>query len=131
MIMVPSDSIELRLDGQAVAGLREQRLSLKRALVDRTDQSSTGWAQVSAFEKPVGAEISGHGVFISAETMDAVRMAFFEGAANAWSLELPGDGTWSGAFLVRHLEFTGRAEDLLAFSIRMTSTGPVTFTPGS
>ena len=131
MSLIPNDLARLSLDGEDVAGLTDRRFSLRRSLADRAHQGSDGWSEASSLENPIGAELSAQGLLVSNAALAAVRSAFLAGEARLWAFVLPGDGVWSGAFVLRSLDFSGKAEDLLSFSIRMVSDGPLSFTAES
>ncbi|MEM1381287.1 MAG: phage tail tube protein [Pseudomonadota bacterium] len=129
MTAVASDNAVLSLDGQAVAGITDRRLSLRRTLSSRAHADSNGWAETSALGAPLILDVDAQGLFISNAATSAVRGAFLAGGSDLWSLEIPGDGIWAGPFVLRALSFSGKAETLMTFRLQMTSNGPITFTP--
>lgn len=129
MSVVAADLAELRVGpGSLVSGLRRYRLSLDRP---SGDASAVGepWGRATALQRPARAELRAEGLFVSGEAAGLIREAFTDGTPCAFSLFLPGDGTWSGDFIVRDLVLNGRSEGEVGFSLRIVSAGPVTFTP--
>jgi len=129
MSIVAADSAMLALNGVAIAGVAKRTLSLSRSLADSTHAGSSGWQDQSALQAAARGELRVQGVFVSGAAMAGAREAFLGGEAEAWSLELPSDGTWSGQFLIRQFDLIGEAETELTFSLRLTSTGPLQFQP--
>lgn len=127
MTLVASDAAKLQLDGQTVSGITRRWLSLSRTLTDRTHDASSGWADYSSLEAPAKADLRAEGLFLSTAAMDSVRSIFLSGSAAPWSLVLPGDGVWAGQFYLNTLQFSGAAEAELTFSLRLVSTGQLSF----
>ncbi|NNU16983.1 hypothetical protein HK107_11695 [Parvularcula sp. ZS-1/3] len=113
-----------------VAGLTRRSLRLDRRPGDRTTRDGAGWQEAEALTGPASAELRGEGVFLSGTAMDFIRTVFLEGESEVFALA-SGGGEWRGRFLVRQLSFDGKAEDEMRFSIRLTSTGPVAFSPSN
>ncbi|NRA29687.1 MAG: hypothetical protein HRU11_05430 [Parvularculaceae bacterium] len=100
---------------------------MSRKLTDRTHAFSAGWADHSSRANPAQADLRAEGVFLSNDAMTSVRSAFLTGEAEPWALVLPGDGTWAGQFFVRDLQLSGVAESEISFSLRLLSSGPISF----
>ncbi|GGY53210.1 phage tail tube protein [Parvularcula lutaonensis] len=114
-----------------VAGLTRRSFTLSRPATDRSDEAGGGWSTASALAAPARAELRAEGVFLSGAAMSAVRTVFLGAAPESFTLHLPEDGSWTSDFLIRSLSFDGRAEGEVRFSIRLVSTGPVTFAPAN
>lgn len=109
-----------------VAGLARRSLRLERRPGDRTTLDGEGWQEIEALTGPASAELRGEGVFLSGTAMDFIRSVFLEGESEVFALTSVG-GEWRGRFLVRQLNFDGKAEEEMRFSIRLSSTGPLAF----
>lgn len=129
MTLVAADSVSLALDGEPVLGIAEHRLTLTRGLSDRSHADGLGWAEMSALDRPVSLECDVRGTFVSGTAMQRVRNAFLAGSAVLAELGLPGEGAWSGAFLIGTLQLAARGGDELGVRLRLSSTGPVVFMP--
>lgn len=116
-------------DEDVLGGLTKRSLTLSRMTGDRTEIAGDGWQKLGSDERPVKAELRGEGVFVSGAATDTLRAAFSSGEPTSFGLVLPGEGTWSGRFIVRQLTLSGRAEGTMAFAVRLASSGPVQFTP--
>ena len=133
MSIVDADQAILRLveDGQStdLAGLTRRRLSLTRRPHQNTPASQSAWVGQSGCNGPATADLQAEGIFLAGAAASLMRTSFLSARPQSFELSIPSDGTWSGSFLVRQLVIDGRALGELSFSLRLTSDGPLTFTP--
>jgi predicted secreted protein len=131
MSLIASDSVVLSLEGEAaprtLAGLTRHALHLTRPLTERSGAGP--WAGRASHQHCASAELRAEGVFVSGEAQAVIRDAFLEGEPRAFSLDLPGEGSWAASFLVRQLTMKAEAEGEVAFSLRLSSSGEVRFLP--
>lgn len=111
-----------------VAGIRSRLISLTAGLVEATTaQSPQAWRELIAEAATKRAEVSGSGVFRDAHSDTRLRAAYFAGEAAMFQLSIPDFGTLTGRFQISELTYGGAHDDEAAFSIRLVSTGVVTF----
>jgi predicted secreted protein len=114
---------------EPLAGLTRHVLRLSRPLTDRSGASA--WSELGADQSPAGAELRAEGVFLPGRGQSVLRELFMSGQAETLALDLPGEGQWSGAFLVHELTLRGEAEGEERFAVRLRATGPLTFQPAT
>jgi TP901-1 family phage major tail protein len=111
-----------------VAGIRARTISLTAGLVEATTaQSPQAWRELIAEAATKRAEVAGSGVFRDAASDARLRSAYFNGEAAMFSLAIPDFGTMTGRFQISELAYGGVHDDRATFSIRLVSTGVVTF----
>ncbi|PHP68353.1 phage major tail protein, TP901-1 family [Zhengella mangrovi] len=117
-----------RGDYVTVAGLRARRIAFNATTVDVTDSESAGrWRELLAASGVRRASVTGSGIFKDAASDALVRLAFFDGAVNAWQLAIPDFGTVSGPFQVTALEYSGNHDAEITFEIALESAGALAF----
>ncbi len=125
--------IRLAANGQAlqtVAGLRARSISFNNRSVDVTTADSPGgWRTLLSGGGLRSAAVAGSGVFVDAAADESVRAAAFSGESAAMEIIVPGFGVVSGPFQVSALEYAGRHDGELTFSMTLESAGPVEFAP--
>ncbi|MEM7740053.1 MAG: phage tail tube protein [Pseudomonadota bacterium] len=112
-----------------LAALRRYELSISRTSTDITQAAGSGWRDAAVLDRPLTADLRASGVFVTGAGMAAVREHLLAATAPEFAFTLPGEGTWQGAFYITSLSLNGQTEDELSFSLRLTSTGTLTFTP--
>lgn len=111
-----------------VAGIRARTISLTAGLVEATTaQSPEAWRELIAEAATKRAEVAGSGVFRDAASDARLRAAYFNGEAAMFALAIPGFGTMTGRFQISELAYSGVHDEQATFSIRLASTGVVTF----
>lgn len=111
-----------------VAGIRARSISLTAGLVEATTaQSPLAWRELIAEAATKRADISGSGVFCDAASDALIRNAYFNGEAPAFRLAIPDFGTMTGRFQISELAYYGDPDEQARFSIRLVSTGVVSF----
>lgn len=113
---------------RTVAGLRARTLSLNAAAVDVTHAESIGgWRELLAGAGVRQASVSGSGVFLSDETAQTIRGAFFAGEIRRWRIVVPGLGAIEGPFLIANLDYAGDHEGEATVSLALASAGALDF----
>ena len=112
-----------------IGGMRTKSLSLNAQSVDVThSQSAGGWRELLAGAGVRQASVAGAGVFLNDGAAEAVRAAFFAGAASNWQVIVPGFGTIEGAFVIANLDYAGEHDREASMSLAVESAGALTFT---
>ena len=112
-----------------IGGMRTKSLSLNAQSVDVThSQSAGGWRELLAGAGVRQASVAGAGVFLNDAAAEAVRAAFFAGAASNWPVIVPGLGTIEGAFVIPNLDYVGEHDREASISLALESAGALTFT---
>ncbi|HWM82946.1 MAG TPA: phage tail tube protein [Pseudolabrys sp.] len=115
-----------------LCGLKTRSFNLSANEVDTTTpdcENPGGPVQKTAEPGIVNRSFAGSGTFISGEVaarlMSHVRAgSIFDGQA-----VVPGDGTYTGPWMVSDFEYSGEMEGTLEFSGTFTAAGPLIFTP--
>ena len=112
-----------------IGGMRTKSLSLNAQSVDVThSQSAGGWRELLAGAGVRQASVAGAGVFLNDAAAEAVRAAFFAGAASNWQVVVPGFGTVEGPFVIANLDYAGEHDREASMSLALESAGALTFT---
>ena len=111
-----------------VAGIRARTISLTAGLGEATAaQSPPAWRERVSEAATERAEVAGSGVFRDAASDVRLRGAYFNGEAAMFRLVIPDFGTMTGRFQISELAYGGAHDEQATFSIRLVSTGVVTF----
>lgn len=119
---------------ETLGGIKSRRLTLNNTAVDITNQSSEGnWREMLSGVASKSIEIAGDGLFAQGPASAAIIRAWLDQAAAGynWQINLPGLGRFEGPFSVGQLEYSGDQETEFRFSISLSSSGPIAFTPDS
>lgn len=117
---------------RTLGGIKTRRVTLSNTAIDITNQNSEGnWKEMLSGVASKGIEVSGDGVFAQGPASSAILRAWLDQAAAGynWQLILPGLGRFEGPFAVGQLEYSGEQETEMRFSISLSSSGPIAFTP--
>lgn len=114
-----------------LCGLKTRSFNLSASEVDTTmpDCENPGAAvQKTAEPGVVNRTFTGAGAFVSGATQ-AILMGHVRGATtfNA-QVVVPGEGTYTGLWMVSDFEFSGEYEGSMEFSATFSAAGPLTFT---
>lgn len=133
MSLVASDQATLSIDpgtGEiSLLGLTRRQMVLSHEAADRSHVGSPGWRERTLLGAHPSVELRAEGILVAGNGLDALRTAFLNGEPAAFALHLPGDGVWRAAFVITRLAMSARPEEEWDLSLRLLSTGPVTFTP--
>lgn len=116
-------------DLQALAGLRNRRVTMNAEAVDVTNSDSVGrWREYLDGCGVRSVDVSGDGVFLDdAGAAVAVDMQMTNSIRDA-TVFIPGLGTFEGLFKLTQCEFAGAYNDGVTYSVTAASAGPITFT---
>ncbi len=111
-----------------VAGLRPTNISLNKGTIDITNKDSANmWRETLAGGGVKSASFGGGGVFSDAAGDENIRSDFFGSVLHNYQVIVPSFGTFTGAFAITSLEYTGEHEDAVGFSITLESAGELVF----
>lgn len=112
----------------SVGGLRSTSISLNKETVEITNKDSVNqWRELLAGAGVKSVQVSGGGVFTDATTEETVRADFFSDAITDYQVIMPDFGTFTGAFDLSSLEYTGEHNGEAAYSLSLESAGEITF----
>lgn len=117
----------LKVDGVAIAGVREKALSVNGEPVDVTADDSAGWREVLAETGEQQVDLSLSGVTKS----NVLKVIAFSKTdkVKAVTLEYADGGIVAGDFYFGPYNETGPYNDATTFEQSLVSSGPVTYTP--
>ena len=118
----------LILGGGSPIGVQTKGLSLNNTRLDTTDDNSSGWAEATADGGLKSVAFTADGVLKNLELMNSY---FGSSQAFALTLTYPDNSVVSGDFFMDSFEETGTNDELTTFTASFSSTGTVTFTPGT
>lgn len=112
----------------AVAALRATSITLNKAVVDITNKDSQGWSEALPGGGVKSASISAGGIYSDDASQVALITAF--NATTHWNAEITDEAgnSWTGAWNIDSLAFSGDANAEQTFEITMSSSDPVSFT---
>ena len=111
-----------------VAGLRPTNIGLNKGTLDITNKDSTNlWRELLAGGGVKSASFSGGGVFSDVAGDGLLRADFFGSILHNYQVIIPGFGTFTGAFDITSLEYTGEHEGAVEFSITLESADELVF----
>jgi len=110
-----------------VGGLRSSSITLNDEMVDVTNKDSARARTLLAQAGVTSFTISGSGVFTDTAAEGQVRTNFGAAALSAMSFIIPDLGTYSGAFQITSLEYSGEFNGEATFSITCESSGAIGF----
>lgn len=112
----------------AIAGLRSKQITLNAEQVDITNADSTNqWRELLADAGVKSVSVSGNGVFTDGASEESARAAFFASSFSNWQILVPDFGTFTGAFQVTQLEYSGEYNDAAQYALTLESAGAITF----
>jgi TP901-1 family phage major tail protein len=111
-----------------IGGIQNARITLDRGDADVTNQGSPSkHRELLEAAGIFKMSVSGDGVFDSAAPQDTLRSIMMQGLHRNWQVIVPGQGTYSGAFMVTKLEFGGPHEKEVTMQISLESAGLISF----
>src|SRR5262245_18733604 len=121
-------TIILKVNGVAVAGVREKSVAINGEGIDVSADDSSGWREMLAVPAEQQVDISVSGVVKST----VLKVAAFSSTnrISSIALEYPDGGMIAGDFYVGNYTETHPYKDGTTFEGSFQSTGPVTYTPG-
>jgi TP901-1 family phage major tail protein len=110
-----------------VGGLRSTSISLNDEAVDVTNKDSAGVRNLLADGGVHSMSISGSGVFTDAATETTLKDAMNAATFKNFQVIIPDFGTYTGAFMVATLEYSGEYNGEVTYSVTLESSGTTTF----
>tara|TARA_R110000803_G_scaffold43401_6_gene92619 strand:+ start:824 stop:1231 length:408 start_codon:yes stop_codon:yes gene_type:complete len=110
-----------------IAGLRSTSLSLNDESVDVTNKDSGGNKTLLANGGIHSMSVSGSGVFTDAAVEENLRAAMNGTTFANFQILLPDFGTYTGAFNVTSLEYSGEFNGEVTYSLSLESSGAITY----
>jgi len=108
-----------------VAGLRDTSISINQETVDVTNKDSSRVRTLLFQAGTKSFTITGSGVFSDSASEQSVLTAF-DGASKNYQLIVPDYNTFTGAFQVTALEYSGSYNDATQYTVTFESAGSVT-----
>lgn len=109
-----------------VAGLRDTSISINQETVDVTNKDSSRVRTLLAQGGIKSFTISGSGVFTDSASEQTILTNFDQSAFTNYQLLVPDYNTFTGAFQVTALEYSGTYNDSVQYSMTFESAGAIT-----
>ena len=114
---------------QTIAGIRTHTFTVNAAAVDVTSSESAGqWRELLNGGGGQHAKLSAAGIFKDQTTDTLVRGYAWAGTIMNWQIVLPAFGTVQGPFQITSLEYAGKYDGEMSFTIALESAGALSFT---
>lgn len=110
-----------------VGGLRSTGITINDEAVDITNKDSSGNRTLLADGGIFSISVSGSGVFTDSASESTLRSLAGASSFTNFQIIIPDLGTYTGAFMVASLEFTGEHNGEVAYSTTLESSGAITF----
>lgn len=111
-----------------IAGLRSKSISLNAEEIDITNNDSDEWKELLDTSGIRSVSMSGDGVFKDENTFKRARTYFLAGSLKNWRVIVNSTGDyWSGCFKLTSIEQSGDYNAESAYSMAMSSSGPVSY----
>ena len=121
--------VTFTLGGSAVLGVTSKGISFSNEMLNTTDDNASGWQEFLATAGLKSAELSISGLTKNLELMSAF---FSSSQIFAVSKTYPDGSTLTfDAAMTGAPSFTGESNALMTYEVTFTSSGEVTFTPGT
>lgn len=110
-----------------VAALRATSLEINKSAVDITNKDSGGWTEQLAGGGVKSATISASGIYTAVASQVALITAF--NASTHWNGQIVDEAgnTWTGAWNIDSLAFSGEHNVEQTFEITLSSTGAIVY----
>jgi TP901-1 family phage major tail protein len=109
-----------------VAGLRDTSISINSETIDVTNKDSSRVRTLLANAGIKSFSISGSGVFTDAASEQSVLTAFSAATFSNYQFLVPDYNTFTGAFQVTTLEYSGSYNGEVSYSMSFESAGTIT-----
>ena len=110
-----------------IAGLRSNSITLNDEAVDITTKDSGGIRNLLAKGGVHSMSMSASGVFTDDSTEGLLKDAMNAATFKNFQILLPDLGTYTGAFMVASLEYSGEYNGEVTYSVTLESSGTITF----
>ena len=110
-----------------IAGLRSTSISLNDETVDVTNKDSSNARTLLGGAGVNSVSVTGSGVFTDQPSEQALRTAFADGTLDNYQIIIPDLGSYTGAFQITSLEYSGEFNGEVTYSVSLESGGAITF----
>ena len=110
-----------------VGGMRTKSLTINNEAADITDDDSAGKRELLAAAGIQAMTLSGSGVFKDSAAETTVRTQAQNRTIVNWKITFADGDTYTGAFYITSLEYTGEYNGARMYSITLESSGAVTY----
>lgn len=111
-----------------IGGMRTTSLSINNEVVDVTNKGSGGWREMLAGAGNRAVVLSGAGVFTDSAAEKAFQGKVMTASIDSYQAVFESGDRFDGQFLAVTLEYQGDHNGERSYSLRLESSGPVTFT---
>tara|TARA_Y100000004_G_scaffold54130_2_gene60288 strand:- start:5463 stop:5873 length:411 start_codon:yes stop_codon:yes gene_type:complete len=108
-----------------VAGLRDTSISANQETIDVTNKDSSRVRELLFQAGTKSFTITGSGIFTDSAS-EATLLTAFDGASKNYQLIVPDFNTFTGAFQVTSLEYSGSYNDATQYTVTFESAGTIT-----
>jgi TP901-1 family phage major tail protein len=109
-----------------VAGLRDTSISINQEMVDVTNKDSSRVRTLLAQGGIKSFTVSGSGIFTDSASEQTILTNFDQASFTNYQLLVPDYNTFTGAFQVTALEYSGTYNDSVQYSMTFESAGSIT-----
>lgn len=118
----------LTVGGSSLVGVQNKGLSFGNTRLDTTDDNAGGWSEALALSGEKSISFSIDGLMKNLELMNSF---FATSQIFALTMTYPDGSVVSGDFFLDSFEETGSYNELSTFTGAFSSSGAVSFTPGT
>lgn len=111
-----------------IGGMRTTSLSINNEIVDITNKTSGGWRELLGGAGVRSVTLSGAGVFTDSAAEMSVQAKMLAGSVDNYEITFESGDSFAGAFQATRLEYAGDHNGERTYSIRLESSGAVSFT---
>lgn len=109
-----------------VAGLRDTSISINAETIDVTNKDSARVRTLLAGAGTKSITISGSGVFTDGASEQSVLTAYSAAGFSNFQFIVPSFNTFTGAFQVTAIDYSGTYNDTITYSMTFESAGAIT-----
>ena len=110
-----------------IGGLRSTSISMNDEMVDVTSKDSAGNRELLEQGGVQSMSVSGSGIFTDAASEGELKTAYDIAAFETFEIIIPAHGTYTGAFMVTSLEYSGEYNGEVTYSVSLESSGAITY----
>lgn len=111
-----------------IGGMRTTSLSINNEIVDVTNKTSAGWRELLGGAGVRSVTLSGAGVFTDSAAEMSVQAKMLAGSVDNYEITFESGDKFAGAFQATRLEYAGDHNGERTYSLRLESSGAVSFT---
>ena len=110
-----------------IGGMRSTSISMNDEMVDITNKDSARARTILAQGGINSMTISGSGIFTDSASEATLEGKFDSATLTNYQFLVPDFGTYTGAFMLTTLEYSGEYNDSVQYSFTFESSGAITF----